>query len=187
MIIDSGWIRGVRKVPSPNCDSRPPGQAPELIVVHGISLPPGEFGGGWIEDLFVNALDPGAHPYFAQVSGLEVSAHVLIDRAGALTQFVSFDERAWHAGASSYRGRTACNDFAVGIELEGTDDMPYEDAQYAALAALIDALRSAYPELAGAEVVGHSDISPGRKTDPGGAFDWPRLRRLDDSLLGRRQ
>lgn len=179
MIIDSGWIRGVRKIPSPNCDLRPIGQATELIVVHGISLPPGQFGGGWIEDLFVNALDPNAHPYFADVAPLRVSAHVLIDRGGELTQFVSFDLRAWHAGQSSYRGRAACNDFSVGIELEGSDDLPYTDAQYDALGQLVAALRGAYPTLRDADIVGHADIAPGRKTDPGSAFDWSRLERLD--------
>lgn len=178
MIIDSGWIRGVRKVPSPNCDARPPGTTLDLIVVHGISLPPGVFGGGWIDDLFLNRLDPDAHPYFASIAGLTVSAHVLISRHGELTQYVGFEQRAWHAGASSYCGRTGCNDFSVGIELEGADDVPYEPAQYESLARLVRSLRSAYPTLADAPLVGHSDIAPGRKTDPGPAFDWALCRRM---------
>jgi AmpD protein len=178
IIIDSGWIRGARKVPSPNCDARPPGASLDLIVVHGISLPPGSFGGPWIDDLFVNRLDPHAHSYFESIVGMMVSAHALIARDGALTQYVGFEQRAWHAGASAYRGRSCCNDFSVGIELEGADDVPYEPAQYASLAQLVKALRRAYPTLAAAPIVGHSDIAPGRKTDPGPAFDWERCRRL---------
>lgn len=176
--LDTGWVKDVRKVPSPNCDARPPGTGLELIVVHGISLPPREFGGMWIDDLFVNNLDPGAHPYFQSIAALQVSAHVLIRRNGMLTQYVSFNQRAWHAGESSFCGRAACNDFAVGIELEGADEVPYEAAQYETLTRLVGALRTTYPSLANAEVVGHSDIAPGRKTDPGPAFDWPRFRRL---------
>lgn len=176
--IDSGWIRGVRKVPSPNCDARPAGCELELVVVHGISLPPGQFGGRWIDELFVNNLDPTAHPYFASIAAARVSAHVLISRDGLLTQYVSFAARAWHAGESVYAGRSACNDFAVGIELEGTDDVAYEDVQYERLGRLLRSLRDAYPTLAAADVVGHSDIAPGRKTDPGPAFDWGRLRAL---------
>ena len=178
MIIDSGWIRGARKVLSPNCDARPPGATLDLIVVHGISLPPGIFGGPWIDDLFVNRLDPAAHPYFASIAGLAVSAHVLISRHGAYTQYVGFEQRAWHAGASTYCGRSGCNDFSVGIELEGADDVPYELAQYEALGRLVRSLRTAYPTLADAPLVGHADIAPGRKTDPGPAFDWALCRRL---------
>jgi AmpD protein len=180
MIIDlpSGWVRGARKVPSPNCDSRPRQVVPELIVVHGISLPPGRFGGLFIDELFVNNLNPASDPYFREIAALRVSAHAAISRAGLLTQYVSFAERAWHAGESSYCGRSACNDFAVGIELEGVDDVPYEPVQYERLAALVHALRAAYPTLARTEIVGHSDIAPGRKTDPGPAFDWGLLRRL---------
>jgi AmpD protein len=174
----TGWLRGVRRVVSPNCDDRPARAALELIVVHGISLPPGEFGNGWIERFFCNTLPADADPYFATICDLEVSAHVLIARDGRLTQFVPFHQRAWHAGRSSYCGRTACNDFSVGIELEGADDVPYMPAQYRALASLIGALRGAYPSLATAEVVGHADIAPGRKTDPGPGFDWAELRRL---------
>jgi AmpD protein len=178
--IDSttGWLRGVRRVASPNCDDRPVGTELGLIVVHGISLPPGQFGNGWIERLFRNDLPAAADPYFATIEGVEVSAHMLIGRDGALTQFVPFDKRAWHAGRSSYCGRTACNDFSVGIELEGTDDVPYTTAQYRSLTSLIGALRRAYPSLRTAEVVGHSDIAPDRKTDPGPAFDWAELERL---------
>jgi AmpD protein len=177
VIIDrkTGWLRGVRCVASPNFDDRPPAAVPDLVVVHGISLPPGEFGGDWIERLFRNDLPASAHPYFAQVQDMRVSAHALIDRRGATTQFVSFEKRAWHAGKSNHCGREACNDFSIGIELEGADDVPYEPAQYVALAALIEALRESYPSLRAAPVVGHSDISPGRKTDPGPAFDWQRL------------
>ncbi|HEX5419066.1 MAG TPA: 1,6-anhydro-N-acetylmuramyl-L-alanine amidase AmpD [Gammaproteobacteria bacterium] len=169
-------MRGERKLPSPNCDARPPAAELELIVVHGISLPPGEFGGRWIDDLFINCLDATAHPYFAAVAPLRVSAHVLISRDGRLTQFVSFAARAWHAGPSSFRGRECCNDFSIGIELEGADDVAYEAAQYRRLAELVNSLRDAYPTLAGAELVGHSDIAPGRKTDPGPSFDWSLLR-----------
>lgn len=174
----SGLVRGARQVPSPNCDDRPRGVLPELIVIHGISLPPGRFGGPWIDDLFTNGLDPGAHPYFRDIAGLRVSTHLLIRRGGELVQYVPLHRRAWHAGESSYRGRPRCNDFSVGIELEGTDDRPYTAAQYRRLAALIRVLRQSVPSLATAPLAGHSDIAPGRKTDPGPAFDWQRLRGL---------
>jgi AmpD protein len=174
----SGRLLGVRQVESPNCDERPPGQAPELIVVHGISLPPGEFGGPWIDALFTNQLPVDAHPYFATLAGLRVSAHVLVRRDGSVVQYVPFDRRAWHAGASQWRGRERCNDFSIGIELEGTDAGGYERAQYAALARIVAALCRTYPALAPERVVGHSDVAPGRKTDPGIAFDWPLLRTL---------
>ena len=176
--LDNGLMRGARQVASPNYDSRPPGVEPDLIVVHGISLPPGEFGGPWIDRLFTNTLPPDVHPYFAQVGPLRVSSHVVIERDGAVTQYVRFTERAWHAGKSSYRGREACNDFSVGVELEGTDTLPYEAAQYEALAQVVAVLCAAYPRLSPDRLVGHSDIAPGRKTDPGPAFDWPRARRL---------
>jgi AmpD protein len=176
--VDSGWIQRVRKVPSPNCDRRPPGAALELIVVHGISLPPRQFGGPFIDALFTGNLDPGAHPYFGSIASARVSAHALIARTGLVTQYVSFAERAWHAGESSYCGRRACNDFSVGIELEGADDLPYERGQYDLLAVLVKALCKAYPSLAGADIVGHSHIAPGRKTDPGPEFDWDLLHRL---------
>ena len=179
MIVDpaTGFIVGVRRVLSPNYDERLLDSELGLIVVHGISLPPGEFGTGWIDRFFCNDLPADAHPYFATIQNLTVSAHVLIGRDGTFTQYVPFDRRAWHAGKSEYCGRFACNDFSVGIELEGTDDLPYDAAQYRALAELIVALRRAYPTLRSAEVVGHSDIAPGRKTDPGPAFDWRALER----------
>lgn len=169
-------MRDARQVASPNCDARPFGVEVELIVVHGISLPPGEFGGPWIEQFFTNTLPLDAHPYFAEIGDLKVSSHLVIARDGDLTQFVSFDHRAWHAGQSNYRGRSACNDFSIGIELEGIDTLAYESAQYDTLGAVIAALCDAYPRLSPETVVGHSDISPGRKTDPGPAFDWACAR-----------
>ncbi|MFO1364683.1 MAG: 1,6-anhydro-N-acetylmuramyl-L-alanine amidase AmpD [Burkholderiales bacterium] len=170
-----GRAAGVRFVASPNCDDRPAGETVRLVVIHGISLPPGEFGGDAIERLFCNRLDCDAHPYFAQLREVRVSAHFLIRRSGELLQFVPCTRRAWHAGASSWRGRERCNDFSVGIELEGTDEIPYSDPQYAALGELVTALVRTYPV---ADVVGHADIAPTRKTDPGPSFDWPRLRAL---------
>jgi AmpD protein len=174
----TGWLGRARQVPSPNCDDRPPGVVADLIVLHGISLPPGEFGGPWIDLLFTNQLARDAHPYFADVAGLRVSSHVLIRRDGEIVQYVPFQRRAWHAGQSSWEGRERCNDFAIGIELEGTDASPYEPVQYAMAARLIAALCRAYPALTTERVVGHSDIAPGRKTDPGISFDWPLLRAL---------
>jgi AmpD protein len=174
--VPTGLLPGVRQVLSPYWDERPAGQRPELVVVHGISLPPGEFGGAWIDRLFCGNLPPAAHPYFAAIAGARVSAHALIRRDGEPSQFVPFHARAWHAGVSQYGDRPACNDFSIGIELEGTDDAPYEDAQYATLAALIGALLRAYPGLHPDRIVGHADIAPGRKTDPGLSFDWARLR-----------
>jgi len=172
-----GLLSGVRRLLSPNCDSRPPGNVPELIVLHGISLPPGRYGGPWIDRLFTNTLPAEVDPYFATIQTHRVSSHVLIARDGALTQYVPFGMRAWHAGASNWCGREACNDFSIGIELEGTDDEPYDDRQYPVLATLIAALQRAYPTLASGAIAGHSDIAPGRKTDPGPAFDWDHLRR----------
>lgn len=163
------------QVCSPNCDARPQATPVTLIVVHGISLPPGQFGGDAVERLFTNRLDPAAHPYYATIAGLRVSTHFLVRRDAALLQFVPCTQRAWHAGESAWRGRSRCNDFSIGIELEGTDESPYATAQYRLLARLVRALRRHYPI---EEVVGHSDIAPGRKTDPGPAFDWARLRRL---------
>ena len=185
MIVDpeTGWLEGVRRVESPNSDERPPDSTLDLIVVHGISLPPGRFGEGWIDRFFLNELPAVADPYFATIAEMKVSAHALVARDGSLTQYVSFNRRAWHAGRSTYCGRNACNDFSVGIELEGTDDLPYERAQYETLAALVRALRRAYPSLRRADIVGHSDVAPGRKTDPGAAFDWGALRKL----LGRKR
>jgi len=180
----SGLMTGARQIPSPNHDARPPGMAPELIVVHGISLPPGEFGGPWIERLFMNTLPAEAHPYFAEVAGLAVSSHLCIARDGEVTQYVSFNERAWHAGVSSYAGRSACNDFSIGIELEGADTVAYESCQYRVLADAVAALCAAYPTLSPQRLVGHSDIAPGRKTDPGPAFDWLEARRLIAAARG---
>lgn len=169
----SGLLATAIFLPSPHCDTRPQGVVPDLIVIHGISLPPGEFGGAWIDDLFLGRLDPAAHPYFAGIAHLRVSAHLLIRRDGSVTQYVPFHLRAWHAGASAFEGRAGCNDFSIGIELEGTDDLPYTEAQYAALARVIAALQQAYPSLRA--IAGHADIAPGRKTDPGASFDWRRL------------
>jgi N-acetyl-anhydromuramoyl-L-alanine amidase len=176
--VESGLMQGVRQIASPNRDLRPPGVEADLIVVHGISLPPGEYGGAWIDRLFTNTLPAEVHPYFAEVCSIRVSSHVVVGRDGAVTQYVKFTERAWHAGKSIYQGREACNDFSVGIELEGTDTTPYEAAQYEALARVVAALCATYPRLSPDRLAGHSDISPGRKTDPGPAFDWPRARRL---------
>lgn len=175
---NTGLMAGVRYVPSPNCDERPPGVQPELIVIHGISLPPDEYGGPWIDRLFTNTLPAEAHPYFKAVAELRVSAHVLIRRDGECVQYVPLHLRAWHAGRSQYCGRERCNDFSIGIELEGSDYVPYEPAQYASLAKLIVELCAAYPTLSTERIVGHSDIAPGRKTDPGPVFDWPRLHAL---------
>jgi AmpD protein len=158
---------------SPHCDDRPPGSAISLIVIHNISLPPGDYGGPWIDDLFLGRLDPAAHPYFAEVAGLEVSSHFLIRRDGSVTQYVDCDKRAWHAGASSWKGRSRCNDFSIGIELEGSDDVPFTEQQYERLAALTKALFARYGVL---DLAGHSDIAPERKTDPGPFFDWDRYR-----------
>jgi AmpD protein len=169
---DAGWIFGARRVPSPNCDERPADEAAELVVIHAISLPPDEFGGPGVVQLFTNCLDPGAHPYFAEIQDLRVSAHFLVRRDGELIQFVPCSRRAWHAGASSWRGRDNCNNFSIGIELEGCDQRPFEDAQYLTLNRLLGDLRRRYPITA---VVGHCDIAPGRKTDPGPCFDWHRL------------
>ena len=175
---NTGWLSGVRRVDSPNCDERPSGTVLDLIVVHGISLPPGQFGGSSIDDLFTNTLNSSAHPYFKKINALRVSSHVLISRIGEVTQYGPFDKRAWHAGDSCYKARTGCNNFSVGIELEGTDDSSYELIQYKQLAELVSVLRQTYPSLQDAEIVGHSDIAPGRKTDPGDCFDWDLLPRL---------
>jgi AmpD protein len=180
MIVDprTGLLDAARQCPSPNRDARPDDQDIGLIVIHGISLPPGQFGGDAIDRLFTNALDPDEHPYFAQIAGLRVSAHLLIRRDGEIVQYVPFHQRAWHAGRSCWAGREECNDFAIGIELEGTDDTPYADAQYEQLAQVVGALATAYPALTQQRLAGHCDIAPGRKTDPGPAFDWERLTGL---------
>ncbi len=175
--IEQGRLRGARQVHSPNHDGRPECRI-DLVVVHGISLPPGEFGGDGIERLFTNTLDPGAHPYFQQIEGLRVSAHLLIRRDGEVVQFVPFHERAWHAGESCFEGRERCNDFSIGIELEGTDEQPYETVQIEKLAEVVRVLCAAYPGLSPERVVGHSDIAPGRKTDPGPYFDWKGFQAL---------
>jgi N-acetyl-anhydromuramoyl-L-alanine amidase len=172
-----GFLTNVPFIASPNCDERPPGALVELLVIHAISLPPGEFGGHDIEALFLNRLDPSVHPYYREIAGLRVSAHFLVRRGGEIVQFVACDRRAWHAGVSSWRGRSCCNDFSIGVELEGSDAVAFEPAQYEALAALTRSLFCAYPLV---DIVGHSDIAPGRKTDPGPFFDWARFRALLD-------
>jgi AmpD protein len=170
--IDDGWLAGVRRVPSPNVDERPVDTPINLIVIHAISLPPGHFGGPGIIELFTNTLDPLAHPYYRDIAALRVSAHFLIRRDGELIQFVATTRRAWHAGASRWSGRERCNDFSLGIELEGCDEQPFTTAQYDALNILINRLQRHYPIEA---IVGHADIAPGRKTDPGPCFEWSRL------------
>ncbi len=169
---DNGWLPEVQRISSPNFDQRPVGMAVCLVVVHAISLPPGEFGGQGIVDLFTNQLDPQAHPYYREIADMRVSAHFLIRRDGRLIQFVSIAHRAWHAGVSTWDGRERCNDFSIGIELEGCDELPFAAAQYRTLNALLADLSRRYPLQA---VVGHSDIAPGRKTDPGPGFDWCKL------------
>ena len=180
-LFDHGWYRYARHRPSPHCDARPYGVALDLLVLHNISLPAGQFGGNFIDALFLGTLDCRAHPSFAALEGLRVSAHFLVRRDGSLVQYVGCEQRAWHAGASSFLGRSRCNDYSVGIELEGSDTIAFEAAQYDSLVALVDALIEAYPIRF---IVGHSDVAPGRKTDPGPYFDWAALRRasgLDSS------
>jgi N-acetyl-anhydromuramoyl-L-alanine amidase len=169
----AGWLNGAQRIASPNCDARPEGTPISLIVIHNISLPPGHFGGDAIAQLFTNRLDPTAHPYYAGIAQLRVSAHFLIRRRGELIQFVPCAARAWHAGVSAWQGRERCNDFSIGIELEGSDQRPFTQAQYRRLGGLIRKLRRAYPIT---DIAGHSDIAPGRKTDPGPCFDWSRLQ-----------
>ncbi|MGS2717761.1 1,6-anhydro-N-acetylmuramyl-L-alanine amidase AmpD [Eionea flava] len=182
LAINEGWLSNadarVRHVVSPNYNERPSDTIIDLLVVHNISLPPGQFGNGYIEQFFTNQLPIGDHPYFTSIDGVCVSAHLLITRLGEIIQFVPFTQRAWHAGRSCFDGREECNDFSVGIELEGTDELPYTDQQYAILADVARALMQAYPAMAIDRIVGHSDIAPGRKSDPGEAFDWPRFRGL---------
>ena len=177
-IDDDGWLQDVEHVPSPNFDARPEDSEIRLVVVHGISLPPGEYGGGHIRRFFCNRLDPAGHQYFESICAMTVSAHCLVERDGNIVQFVSFFDRAWHAGVSEWRGMTACNDFSIGIELEGCDDEAYEAVQYSRLAALVVALRAQFPGIAADAIAGHCDIAPGRKTDPGPAFDWAKLASL---------
>ena len=172
----TGLLIGVKQVLSPFFDARPSGVVPDLIVLHGISLPPGEFGGPWVSRLFTGNLPADAHPEFRERAGLRVSAHLLIRRDGEAVQYVPFGARAWHAGRSTWQGREACNDYSIGIECEGTDEVPYEDAQYATLRELLPLLLAAYPAITPDRIVGHSDVAPGRKTDPGPSFDWSRIR-----------
>jgi AmpD protein len=171
----TGWVDGIRHCPSPNYNQRPLGEI-SLLVIHNISLPPGQFGTGKVQAFFGNQLVVDEHPYFAEICHLQVSAHFLIERDGAVTQFVSCLDRAWHAGVSHFEGRDNCNDFSLGIELEGTDEQPYTDRQYQALIELTEQLRDAWPAITVERIRGHCDIAPGRKTDPGPAFDWARLR-----------
>ena len=165
------WLLGARRAPSPNQDARPIASDISLLVIHGISLPPGEYGGAHIDRFFSNTLDPNAHPYFAAIHTLRVSSHLLIDRRGRVTQYVPFTARAWHAGASCFAGRARCNDFSIGVELEGTDAAPYADPQYRRLAQITGLLAQRWRKITKDRIVGHSDIAPGRKTDPGPAFD----------------
>jgi len=173
--VATGLLSPARYLPSPNCDDRPDPRDLSLIVVHNISLPPNEFGGEGIDQLFTNQLDPEEHPYYQQIHTLRVSSHLLIRRDGGIVQYVPFHQRAWHAGESSYCGRSTCNDFSIGIELEGADDIPYEDVQYTRLNEVIETLCNSYPTLSYDHITGHCDIAPGRKTDPGPVFDWQRV------------
>jgi AmpD protein len=176
--IKDGHLTAAIQCPSPNVNQRPSGQSVSLLVIHNISLPPGEFGTGCVQALFTNTLDPSQHPYFQTIAELKVSAHVFIDRTGEVTQFVAFGERAWHAGVSSFHGLANCNDYSIGIELEGCDDIAYTDAQYDALAKVTRQILAAYPAITPERIVGHNQIAPERKTDPGEAFDWNRFRTL---------
>ena len=170
------WVTGARQISSPNCDDRPAAADISLVVIHGISLPPRQYGGPYIDHLFTNNLDPAAHAYFAEIAALRVSSHLCVDRRGTVTQYVPLARRAWHAGKSTFRGRSACNDFSIGIEMEGCDDEAYCDVQYQVGAALVAELMHAWPAIGPDCLVRHSDIAPGRKTDPGPAFDWERFR-----------
>ena len=175
-VID-GQLIGARQVPSPNYNQRPEHTEIQLVVVHNISLPPSQFGGAYIEQFFQNRLDWSKHPYFQSIEGMQVSTHLLILRTGEVLQFVNFNDRAWHAGRSSYLAKKECNDYSIGIELEGSDDQPFEDVQYSVLAEVIATLQATYPKIL-QHLAGHSDIAPGRKTDPGPYFDWPKTRAL---------
>lgn len=177
MQLTDGWLTTARHLPSPHFDDRPENESPSLLVVHNISLPPGQFGGPWIDALFLGTLDAQADPFFAEIAHLRVSAHCLIRRDGEIVQYVPFNKRAWHAGVSCYKGRERCNDFAIGIELEGTDTLPYTGAQYQQLAAVTRLLIAHYPQIAD-NMTGHCDIAPQRKTDPGPAFEWPKFRAM---------
>ncbi|QTO01989.1 1,6-anhydro-N-acetylmuramyl-L-alanine amidase AmpD [Aggregatibacter sp. 2125159857] len=172
--IDNGWLTNTRKVISPHFDLRPDPQDISLLIIHYISLPPEQFGSSDIDDFFQGKLDPHRHPYFAEISTLRVSAHCLINRAGEITQYVNFNDRAWHAGVSCFEGREKCNDFAIGIELEGSNEQPFTTQQYASLQHLTQVIMQAYPLITKERIVGHCDVSPGRKIDPGQYFDWTR-------------
>jgi AmpD protein len=176
--LTTGLLEGVKFVPSPNQDKRHADTLIELLVIHGISLPPDEFGGPYIEALFTNTLDPSRHPFFQQIADLKVSAHLLIRRDGSVIQFVPFAQKAWHAGVSSFEGKESCNEYSIGIELEGTDTYPYAPEQYRRLAEVARLVMQAYPAITQDRIVGHSDIAPGRKTDPGPAFDWQHFFEL---------
>jgi AmpD protein len=176
LFVDQHWLSAARRVQSPNCDARPVPDDISLLVIHNISLPPGEFGGPHIDELFCNVLNASAHPYFADICQLRVSAHLLIRRDGSCTQYVPFDRRAWHAGRSSFEGREQCNDYSIGIELEGADDTAFTDAQYARLVEVTQLLLRQYPRITAQRIAGHSEVAPGRKTDPGPCFDWKRYR-----------
>lgn len=178
IVPETGLLLNTRFLASENCNERPPGMQIDLLVIHGISLPPKQFGGPYIDALFTNQLDVNAHPYFAEIAQIKVSAHCLIARNGQVTQYVPFGMRAWHAGRSHFQGRENCNDFSIGIELEGADDVPYAQEQYEKLAEMIILLKTTYPEITDERVVGHDTVAPGRKTDPGPAFDWQLLKRL---------
>jgi len=178
MQIAQGWLSDIERIESPNADTRPAEEDISLLVIHNISLPPEQFGGPYISQLFCNRLDPTEHPYFREIQQLKVSAHLLIDRAGTLIQFVPFHQRAWHAGVSEFEGRSRCNDFSIGIELEGADHIPFTDSQYSVLARVTRQLIDHYQLITKDRIVGHSDIAPRRKTDPGPAFDWQRYRQM---------
>lgn len=178
MSIRQGLFKNIQYTPSPNKNERPNSNDIRLIIIHCISLPPEQFGGCYIDDFFLNKLDPSQHPYFEEICDLKVSSHLLIRRDGNITQFVPFHERAWHAGASRYKEEENCNDFSIGIELEGTDDIPYTNAQYDALARCCNILIETYPMLSSETIVGHCDVAPDRKTDPGESFDWEKIQRL---------
>ena len=177
----TGWLDDARMAPSPNVDQRPPDTAVDALIIHNISLPPDQYGGNEIMEFFCNKLDCDAHPFFDEIRGVRVSAHFLVRRDGQIIQFAPVQERAWHAGVSSLEGRECVNDFSIGIELEGSDHIPYEDAQYQTLAALTRALSQHFPGITPDRIVGHSDIASGRKTDPGESFDWDYYRRLIDA------
>lgn len=177
-----GILAAARYVPSPNFDARPPDTVISALVIHAISMPPGEFGGADIERLFCNSLDFSCHPFYREIDGITVSAHLLIRRDGEVVQFVPFQARAWHAGASMLDGRARVNDFSIGIEMEGSDHAPFEEAQYRALVEVTRALRAAYPGITPPRIVGHADIAPERKTDPGPYFNWSRYRRALASM-----